>query len=825
VPGKILPALVTDEACEACRAARHTALTVLRKISPAAASREAVAQAVAWESPLSHADQDDRGELTLVRAEAEALGVVAAGALTELGHRLVAGDGAGVVRQLGLLLPGVTDEATFGSDLTVVVVGSPSSRVTGLLDSCAVREGRGGATTWRISAASVRPAFDAGTSAAELESQLAAIATTDLPQPLAYLIKDVARRHGRLRVGPATSVVTSADTALLAEVAHDRALVLLGVRLVAPKVPAAEATSDELLAALRRAGYFPVADRVDPAHVVAGERVVPSAATPGPGTARREVLRSMAARRQPPVLAEEPVTPAELAERLVGRLADAEPEPSETERAVVGSTSLLSPAEVRQLAHAIDTNGAVTITYRSQSGVVRRRRIREIVRMANRLYAFCELRQDEWEFVIGNILSVRDSVPPDPTEEQDPFMPDRDAEKPGPQHPGPQHPAHDVRTEVRRLLESHWDQARGYCVPNPSTYPHLWLWDSCFHALVWAELGDDRAVTELDATLAGQLTDGLVPHMRYGGEPPDTFLGPLAATSSLAQPPMFGHTIRVLQQRGFTVPDATLARARRGFEWLWRTRRTDDGVLFVVHPWEAGNDHSPRWDDWGAPGRTRHDYDRAARTAWNKELMAATTFAADGAATWSSRFVACPAAFNAYTAFSMTELAEALDDDELRGWARELAEAIDEQLWMPGERLWADAAVVGGGASVRVPISDGTMAALVTRDAEKATAALDQLADPDRFAAPFGPTNVGRLHPAYDPAMYWRGAAWPNLNYLLWLALRRWDRADEARELAGRALRGALASGWAEYWNPETGEGLGARPQSWTGLVLPMLAE
>ncbi len=405
--GKVVPALALEEACRGCRAARHTALMVLREISPEGASREAVGQAVAWASPLSHADQDARGVLALIWAEAQALGVVAAGALTELGHRLVAGDGAGVVAQLAVLLPGSTDEATFGSDLTVMVVGSPSSRVTRLLDSCAVREGRGGATTWRLSAAAVRAALDAGTSAAELESQLAAIATTGLPQPLVYLIADVARRHGLLRVAPATSVVTSADTALLAEVANDRALLRLGVRLVAPTVLAAEATPEELLAALRKAGYFPVADQVASAHSITRDGPAPPEAPPR-DTRLREVLRSMAARHQPPIRAEEPLTPAALADRLVGRLADAdeEPEPSETERAVARAASRLTPAEVRQLAHAIDSLGAVTITYRGQTGGVHRRRIREIVRMADRLFAFCELRQGEREFVIGNILSV-----------------------------------------------------------------------------------------------------------------------------------------------------------------------------------------------------------------------------------------------------------------------------------------------------------------------------------------------------------------------------------------------------------------------------------
>jgi Mannosylglycerate hydrolase MGH1-like glycoside hydrolase domain len=384
----------------------------------------------------------------------------------------------------------------------------------------------------------------------------------------------------------------------------------------------------------------------------------------------------------------------------------------------------------------------------------------------------------------------------------------------------------EVRHQVRQLLEGNWDADLGYCVPNPDTYPHLWLWDSCFHAVVWAALDDPRAVAELEATLAGQLPDGLVPHMRYGPAGPDTFLGPLAATSSLAQPPMFGHTIRVLRDHGLTVSDHALARARRGLEWLWTHRRDrDSGLLFVVHPWEAGNDHSPRWDDWGAPGRTPDDYDRAARTAWNKAVMADVSFAEDGAATWSSRFVAAPAGFNSYVAFNLRELGETTGDADLLGWADELAAAVDDRLWSSRERLWRDLGIVGGGPSELVPISDGLMGALVTADAAKAAAALEQLLDDRRFRAPFGPANVARTHQAYNPSRYWRGPAWPNISYLLWLALRRWGRHEEARDLADLTLSGAVTSGWAEYWNPETGEGLGARPQSWTGLVLPMLGD
>jgi hypothetical protein len=314
----------------------------------------------------------------------------------------------------------------------------------------------------------------------------------------------------------------------------------------------------------------------------------------------------------------------------------------------------------------------------------------------------------------------------------------------------------------------------------------------------------------------------MVPHMRYGGEGPDTWLGPLTRTSSLTQPPMFGHAARMLSEAAVALPEDALQRTKAGLDWLWENRRTPEGLIYVVHPWEAGNDHSPRWDDWGAPGRTKDGYDRAARTAWNKERMAEVSFSADGAANWSTKFVACPAAFNAYTAFNMRELAAVTGDVTLDARASELADAMDALLWDEQEQLWSDFAVVGGGPSVRIPISDGIMGALVTADEAKARAALAQLENPTRFGAEFGPANVARNHPAYDPDMYWRGPAWPPLNYLFQQASKRFGMEREADRLADLTAAGAIAGRWAEYWNPENGRGLGAVPQTWAGLVIAM---
>jgi GH15 family glucan-1,4-alpha-glucosidase len=56
------------------------------------------------------------------------------------------------------------------------------------------------------------------------------------------------------------------------------------------------------------------------------------------------------------------------------------------------------------------------------------------------------------------------------------------------------------------------------------------------------------------------------------------------------------------------------------------------------------------------------------------------------------------------------------------------------------------------------------------------------------------------------------------------VAARRLDRVGDAASLRDALLRGAHTSGFAEYWHPDTGAGLGAVPQSWAGLAAVVAA-
>ncbi len=100
-------------------------------------------------------------------------------------------------------------------------------------------------------------------------------------------------------------------------------------------------------------------------------------------------------------------------------------------------------------------------------------------------------------------------------------------------------------------MEAHW-QPEGYTVPNAVTYPFRWLWDSCFHALIWAELGAaDRAVSELAHVLHAQDDRGFVPHIDYSRDRATTqsFWGQ-PGSSTITQPPMYGHAVAALAATG-----------------------------------------------------------------------------------------------------------------------------------------------------------------------------------------------------------------------------------------------------------------------------------
>lgn len=457
VAGKALPVADPNGDCRPCRDGR---LATLEEWAGAdgGLSDDAVAARVAWKRPLAHTTHrevveepdgwdygwrtrrstalampappmlmsDDRPRLEGIAGEARLLGLVAHGGATPLLRAMLTGDRAAVVSLTDAMLPAAARTATFGSDLTAVVVGPPTGELSALLDSCADRESRGGAVTWRFSTASVRRALDAGVTAPELTARLTAVATTGLPQPLAYLVGDVGRRHGALRIAPARAVLRSADEGLLAEVVVDRKLRALCLRLVAPTVAVSAAGDAETIAALRSAGYLPMPEAPDDGGARPDAAVTPEDL---PATADHTVLdlsprlrsrRALTSDEEldailaslPPAadtrLAPIAENPAAAAARLVGVLHA--PSTGHTDPGLVTAirraNRVLSPDEIEMLAAAVMEGGAVRIRYRSASSSVTERVVSELVFSGHLLEGWCHLRNAERAFRVSEIESV-----------------------------------------------------------------------------------------------------------------------------------------------------------------------------------------------------------------------------------------------------------------------------------------------------------------------------------------------------------------------------------------------------------------------------------
>lgn len=88
------------------------------------------------------------------------------------------------------------------------------------------------------------------------------------------------------------------------------------------------------------------------------------------------------------------------------------------------------------------------------------------------------------------------------------------------------------------------------------------------------------------------------------------------------------------------------------------------------------------------------------------------------------------------------------------------------------------------------------------------------------------PPSTSPEEPGFHPRSYWRGPNWPVADWLLWWSLTRAGESGRAEEIRRTSLKRLGTSGFAEYFEPFTGEPLGARDQSWTAAVaLDWLAE
>jgi len=230
---------------------------------PSGAGVDAVeaSAALIWRRPR-WAKRLQPGPIGDLLTESHAMGLVGRGAISTPGRALLDEDAdpQAAVDAMARALPKPVDHFLVQADLTVVVPGPLQRELAEQLAAVATVESAGTAMVYRVSEQSIRHALDVGKTRDWMHALFAKHSKTPVPQGLTYLIDDVARRHGQLRIGLAASFVRCEDPALLAQAVAAPAIEDVQLRALAPTVAVSPAPIGEVLAALRAAGFAPAAE-------------------------------------------------------------------------------------------------------------------------------------------------------------------------------------------------------------------------------------------------------------------------------------------------------------------------------------------------------------------------------------------------------------------------------------------------------------------------------------------------------------------------------------------------------------------------------------
>jgi hypothetical protein len=400
-----------------------------------------------------------------------------------------------------------------------------------------------------------------------------------------------------------------------------------------------------------------------------------------------------------------------------------------------------------------------------------------------------------------------------------------------------------------------------YTVPTKGLYPFQWNWDSCLTALGQRHYDEARAWTEIETLFAHQWPDGMVPHIVFHVHSDGYFPGPNVwatgrptATSGITQPPVAGFAVRRLFDES---KDKALATDRaRGLlrkidawhRWFYEMRDPRrEGLVAILHPWESGRDNSVDWDEAfarvpteGVAPYTRRDTQHAdpahrpTKEQYDRYLWLVQHFRELG---WdnsklhdASPFQVVDPGFNAILIRSCADLAvvadalgeRALAADNRARAARGLTGL--ERLWSEkhGQYLCLDRTT---GALIDSASIGGILpvfAAVPPHRAKQVARTIERQAEKLRFiVASHDPAD-----PRFEPKRYWRGPAWLVMNYMIADGLRSVGETAVADHIVRASLELITQSGFAEYYDPVTGEACGGGRFTWTAaMVIEFLAQ
>lgn len=343
----------------------------------------------------------------------------------------------------------------------------------------------------------------------------------------------------------------------------------------------------------------------------------------------------------------------------------------------------------------------------------------------------------------------------------------------------------------------------------------VWYNDQTYAALLSGLFDMDIARENLAAAFAGVTPQGNVACIVTSND----------AWVDRTQPPLGSLVLWDLYQRSGerSIVEASYDVVARAHRWWWDNRDPDRRGMISCGTSDVG-ESLYKGTAFGARNETGMDNSATHDEAvYDPNTRSLSTF---------DLGLNCVVALDAEMLAKLAAvLGKTVEVEEFEAIAAGLRQRISEELWDGEREIFANRQRSGAFVKSLSPTSFYPLLCGAASD-EQARHLMVHLQDDSLFAGKFGLPNATRNDPAYAENVYWRGRIWPNVNYLVWLGLKRYGLEPQAQRLRAQSQELFLKS-WegkriaAENYNSRTGEAMDQGDTDpfyiWAGL-LPLMA-
>lgn len=423
--------------------------------------------------------------------------------------------------------------------------------------------------------------------------------------------------------------------------------------------------------------------------------------------------------------------------------------------------------------------------------------------------------------------------------------------------------------------------------PDREYYEGSWLWDTGFNELS----GSGEIFSNF--LKFSQWKNGFVPHILFYKKEQERYFpgskywqtensenAPLAYTSGITQPPVLGFcAFRIYKRLKEKSPDKaqdflkeTYPRILNFHRYLFQNRDQEgSGLVSIYHPWEAGLDNSPRWEEClsrisvtqeqlagtrelrkdvkglvaklvGEGMReegvrklasemrpTNEDYARylylmrflADKNYDDRKIYAEVPFNIKDVLFNSVLYASNEALY-----LMAHEMRDEKSKAEIKGYLSK-QRAVFGKLYDGETGLYYDLdnrtskLIKRKTIASFAPLFAGMATPEQAKEMAKIARGKEFKGDSQLFLIP----STARTDPSFYPKAYWRGPVWMPTNWLVARGFERMGLSKEAEEIKNSLLQLVEKSGFNEYYDSDTNKGLGRDDFSWTASLIIDLAK